>query len=86
MKYISNILRGLLIITLFSSIVYGIINSEKPNLTEQTIEVIQKCMESETVSWSDEWKKEYLETIRSVIESHRDVTHFDLRLEILRKA
>jgi hypothetical protein len=84
MLYISNAIRSVFILTIFSSIASGTTSSENPDLAEQTIEVIRNCMSPSSVPWPNEWKREYLETIRSVVESHRDVTHFDLRLEILR--
>lgn len=85
MKYISIFLRSIVIITLFSTIVNGISNSKNPDPVEQTVETIKVCVNDSPASWPDEWKREYIETIRRVIESNRDVMHFDLRLEILQK-
>ena len=85
MQYIPTILRRILIITLFSCIVSGMTSYEKTDLMEQTIEAIGDYMEQSPVPWSDEWKKEYIETIRKVVESHRDASYFVERLEILRK-
>ena len=85
MKYIPIVLQSILIIALLHGIVYGVAGFEKPDPTEQTIEVIKECMAKSTASWPDEWKREYVETIHKVIKSHQDITHFDLRLEILRK-
>jgi len=85
MQYVSIILRSVLIVTLFSTIVYGISNSKNFDPVEQTIEAVQECMESGPVPWLDEWKQEYIEAIRKEVDLHRGVTHFDLRLEILRR-
>lgn len=82
---ISYILRITVIIILFSTIVYGISNSKNPDSVEQTIKAIEDCIAGSPTPWTDKWKREYIETIRSVIESNRGVTHFDLRLEILSK-
>jgi hypothetical protein len=34
--------------------------------------------------WPEEWKQEYIQTIRSAVESHGDGAHYEARLEILR--
>jgi hypothetical protein len=83
MKYIRAILRSLLTISLFSGIVSSVAVSEKPDLVEQTIESIRICINQSTSQWPDEWKKEYLDTIRKAIELHPDVPHYTTRLEIL---
>lgn len=85
MQHFTIILRSILIITIFSTITYGISNSKNFDPVEQTIEAVQECMESGPVPWLDEWKQEYIEAIRKEVDLHRDVKHFDLRLEILRK-
>lgn len=85
MQYISNVLRSILILTLFSSIVYGVTGSKKLSASEQTLKAIQDCMSRSPIPWPDEWKQQYLETIRKAVELHRDVPHFALQLEILRK-
>jgi hypothetical protein len=85
MKYISVVLRSVLIVTSLSDFVSVSTESGKLNLVEQTIDAIKECMESEPFPWPEEWKKEYLETIRSVVESHRDILQFSLRLEVLHK-
>jgi hypothetical protein len=84
MQYIQIVLRNVIVISIFSSIAYGISSSKNPDPTIQTIEVIQKCMESEPVPWPDEWKKEYIETIRKAVELHHNDAHYIERLEILR--
>jgi hypothetical protein len=86
MKYIPIVLQSILIIALLHGIVYGVAGFEKPNPAEQTIEVIKECIAKSPDKWPDEWKQEYIETIRKAIELHRDVSHYALRLEILRKA
>ena len=84
MQYISVGLRTILIISLFSGIVKGKISSEKPDLTDQTLNAIEDCIDSLPTPWPDEWKKEYLYTIRKTIELHQDASHYVERLEILR--
>lgn len=54
-------------------------------LTEQTLQAIEDCMARSTGEWPDEWRREYIETIRKAIESHRDAVHYAQRLEILSK-
>ena len=85
MIYVSIDLRSIVIITLFSTIVNGISNSKNFDPVEQNIKVIEDCIAISPTPWPDEWKREYIEKILSVIESNRGVTHFDLRLEILSK-
>jgi hypothetical protein len=85
MKYISIDLQSILILTLFSTIVYGISSSKNTDLVEQTIEAVQECMESGPVPWPDEWKKEYLDTIRKAILTHQNTPQYNRKLEILHK-
>ena len=75
----------LVIISLLSAISIGKIGPAEPALTEQTIQAIEDCMARSSAPWPDEWKRQYLETIRKAVESHRDDPHYALRLEILRK-
>ena len=85
MKFIPIVLRSALILTLSSNIVSGSSSHEKPDFLEQTIEAIKDCMTSTLALWPDEWKKEYLETIRSAIELQIEASHYAERLEILRR-
>ncbi len=85
MQFISVVLRSILIITLFSSIVSGVSGSRKPDLVEQTVEVIKDCMIRSPTPWPDEWKQQYLDTIRKAILIHQDTPQYNLKLEILRK-
>jgi len=78
-------MRSIFIVTLFSGIVFGVAGSAESDLVEQTIDVIKECMASSPASWPDEWKREYVETIRKEVELHRDVPHYPMRLEILHK-
>ena len=74
-----------LIATLITIAFAGKIDSSGPTLTEQTLEAIENCIAQSAISWPDEWKKKYIDTIRSEIELHREATHFALRLDILRR-
>lgn len=85
MKYISNFLRSFLIITLFSSIIFGETGSKNYDPAEETLKVIEDCMERSSNPWPDEWKKEYIDTIRKTIELHHDDSKYAVRLEILGK-
>jgi len=85
MQYISIDLRIVIIITVYSIIAFGITNYENPDKVEQTIEIIKEYMSRSPTPWPEEWKREYVKTIHSIIDSYKDVTHFDLRLQILRK-
>jgi len=76
MKYILSVLRSVLIISLLSGIVTEATGSEKPDLVKKTIEIIRNSMYSSPVPWFDEWKKEYIETIRKAVELHRDVPRY----------
>jgi hypothetical protein len=80
-----HFLRIALIAALLPAIVGGKTGPEDPALTEQTLEAIRNCMARSPAPWPDEWKQQYLETIRRAVESHEDVPHSAARLEILRK-
>jgi len=77
--------RCIVITLLLSSIAVGVTSSEKPVPTEQILEAIEDCISRTPSQWPDKWKQEYIETIRSVVELHRDVPYYALRLEILSK-
>lgn len=85
MQYISIFLRSILIITLSPCIVFGVAGSERHELVEQTIESIKDYMERSPAPWPDEWKQEYLDTIRKAIFTHKDTPQYNLKLEILCK-
>jgi len=85
MQYMPVVLKRAIITILFPCIVSGTTDFDKASLVEQTIEAVKSFMVQSPSPWPDEWKQEYIETIRKEIDLHRDVTHFDLRLEILRK-
>ena len=68
-----------------SSITVRASSFEKLDPTDQTIEAIKDCMAHTPTPWPDEWKLEYLETIRTAIKRHRNVPYYALRLEILYK-
>lgn len=76
--------RSMLIVASFLGIMTSVIHSAELPPAEQTLQFIENCMIHSPAPWPDEWKKEYLETIRSAIELHRDVPHYATRLEILR--
>jgi len=78
-------LRSVLIAALLPAIFAGKMGSAEPALTEQILEAIQNCMAQSPAPWPDEWKQEYLDTIRRAVESHQDAPHYAVRLEILRK-
>jgi hypothetical protein len=75
----------LVIISLPPAISEGKKDSAETEQTERTLQTIQNCMARSPGEWPDEWRQEYLETIRSAVESHRDAGHYALRLEILRE-
>jgi hypothetical protein len=85
MQYIPIVLRSVIIITLFSVNISRVTSLTDLFPADQILEAIRDCMNHSPAPWPDEWKREYMETIHSVIDSYRDVTHFDLRLQILRK-
>ena len=57
----------------------------KSALTEQTLLAIEDCVARSPGEWPEEWRQEYLETIRRAVELHRGAPHYAVRLEILRK-
>jgi len=78
-------LRSVLIIALLWGIMAGVTKSAELSPTVQTLQAIEDCMSRKPSQWSDEWKREYIETIRKAVVSHRDVSHYAVRLEILSK-
>jgi len=76
-------LRSTVIILLLSGTAVGVASSEKPVPAEQTLEVIRDCIDRSPAPWPDEWKQEYIETIREAIESYLDAPQYNLKLEIL---
>ena len=85
MKYTSIFLRSIVITLLLSSITVRASSFEKPDLVEQTIEAIKDCMAHTPTPWPDEWKQEYLDTIRKAIFTHKDTPQYNLKLEIICK-
>ena len=78
-------LRSAVVAVLLPAAFAGKMDSAGPTLIEETLEAIQNCMAQSPAPWPYEWKQEYIETIGSAVELHRDVPHYALRLEILRK-
>lgn len=78
-------LRIAVVAALLPTIAAAKVDSVGPALTEQTLEAIRNCMAHSRTPWPEEWQKEYMETIRSAVESHQDAAHYAKRLEILRK-
>lgn len=76
-------LRSVLIIALFWGILAGITKSAEFSLTEQTLQAIEDFISRKPSLWPDEWKQEYIATIRKAIELNRDASHYAVRLEIL---
>jgi len=60
-----HVLRSVLIAALLPAIFAGKMGSAEPALTEQTLQAIEDCMAHSPAPRPDEWKQEYLETIRS---------------------
>lgn len=85
MKYISVVLRNVLIVTIFPCIMFGVAGSEKSDLAEQSLKAIEDCIERSPIPWPDDWKNEYIETIHKTIELNPVTSHFAERLEILVK-
>ena len=68
MQYIPVVLRSALIIALFWGILAGVTKSAEFSLTDQTLQAIEDCISRTPSQWPDEWKQEYIETIRKAIE------------------
>ncbi|MBC8216861.1 MAG: hypothetical protein H8E73_00195 [Planctomycetes bacterium] len=78
-------LRIAVVAALLPAIAAAKVDSAGAAVTEQTLEAIRDCMAQSPAPWPDEWKWEYIDTIRSAVESHRDASHYVGRLEILRR-
>ncbi|MBN2182962.1 MAG: hypothetical protein JW715_13710 [Sedimentisphaerales bacterium] len=79
-----HILRITLIVILLLGNVANSIGSDKPALMEKTIIAIKNCMAGSPAPWPNEWKTEYIDTIRKAIEPYQDSPEYAKRLEILR--
>lgn len=77
-------LRSVLIATLLPAIVVGKIGSVGSAPIEETLEAVRKRMDLSRAPWPEEWKQEYIKTIREVVALHTDDPHYEARLEILR--
>jgi hypothetical protein len=75
----------MLIVALFYGILSGVIHSTELFTADHTLQFIENCMDRSPAPWPDEWKLEYIGTIRKVVEYHQDATHYALRLKILRE-
>jgi len=75
----------LLIISLTAAISTEKTISAESNLTEQTLQAIGEYMARSPGEWPEEWRQEYLETIRQAVALHKDAPHYAVRLDILRK-
>ncbi len=51
----------------------GVTKSAGLSLTDQTLQAIEDCISRTPSQWSDEWKQQYLETIRKAVDLHRHV-------------
>jgi len=78
-------LQGVLIAALLPALFGTRTASTGSNLIEQTLEAVQKCMAQGPAPWPEEWKREYVETIRRAIALNHDDGHYGERVEILRK-
>ena len=78
-------LRCIMIVVLFWGISVGATSRENPSLADQTLEIIREYMDRSPAPWPDEWKREYIETIRNAIDLHQNAPHYAARLEILGK-
>ncbi|MBN2312931.1 MAG: hypothetical protein JXM79_03310 [Sedimentisphaerales bacterium] len=85
MLYKKYFLGCVLIASLISTTFAEKIDTPGSAPIEQTLEAVRNCMVRSPAPWPDEWKREYIETIRNAVESHQDATHYDERLEILRE-
>ena len=60
-------LRNVLIALLLPAIAAGLTNSAEPAPVEQTLWAIQDCMGRSLAPWPDEFKQEYVDTIRHAL-------------------
>ena len=72
-------------VALLPTVVTGKMDPPRSSLAKKTFESIHNCMDQSPAPWPEEWKQKYLETIRIAVDLHHDASHYDLRLEILRK-
>lgn len=85
MQHKHTALRSVLIAFLLPGIVVGMTGPPKPAPADQTLKAIEDCMAGSPAPWPDEWKQEYIDTIRNAVELHQGTLHYAVRLEILRK-
>ncbi len=63
-------LRIALIAALLPGIVISVTESERPAPAKQALGAIRDCMTRSPAPWPDEWKQEYIETIRRAVKLH----------------
>jgi len=81
-----HVLQRIFITLLLARVAAGATDSSsEPTLTEQTLQAIRDCMDRVPDPWPDEWKQEYIETIRKAIESYQDNPQYNLKLDILQR-
>lgn len=85
MTYKHDALRSALIVALLPGIMAKAIGSAQVTLTERTLAAMRDWMVRSPAPWPDAWQREYVDTIRKIIESHQDAPQYALRLEILHK-
>ncbi|MCJ7484041.1 MAG: hypothetical protein MUO31_13865 [Thermodesulfovibrionales bacterium] len=78
-----HVLVFLIIISLLTAILAWKMASAKSALAEQTLLAIEDCMARSPGEWPEDWRQEYLETIRRAVELDRGASHYSERLEIL---
>lgn len=74
-----------LIVVLISAVVARATNSSELAGIERTLQAIHDCMARSGAPWPDEWKQEYIDTIRKAVNVRQGASHYAERLEILRK-
>ncbi len=76
-------LRSALLAALLTAVGAAEAPSAPPEPNQQTFEAIRKCIVKSPAPWPDEWKREYVETIRSAVNLYQDGSHYASRLDIL---
>ncbi len=84
---LSRVLSGLILAMILSSATAcPTTDLVEPAQTEieQILAAIQNYMAYSPAPWPEAWQREYLHTIRAVINAHRDASEYSRRLQILR--
>ncbi len=67
----------------FSAVLGHAASPAEANPIEQALATIRDCMARSPVAWADAWNREYVDTIREAVISHKDAPQLEARIQVL---